>query len=224
MKRGVTLIELLFVVGAVAILVALAVPTVRTLNRSWGADINYQLLNGLLSTAKAIAEKEGRYAGIRFQQTTDGKQYAIFIIHEPFVPYPVNPANPADPNNDAIPCIAAAGKQAVLLGANISVAREQIIYTQNISPADKSVTIMFSPTGRLVRKWVIAGANPRNLNDEYFDNDDSKRLLFREDSGASFSHGGFVIYRNDQITEPGFYDHLQRTFINVYTGRIIEGE
>ncbi|MHC4676902.1 MAG: hypothetical protein ACYTBZ_30835, partial [Planctomycetota bacterium] len=41
------------------------------------------LISAGLASARAIAAREQRYAGIRFQEDLDGHQYMVFIIHDP---------------------------------------------------------------------------------------------------------------------------------------------
>lgn len=81
---GLTLTELLVTVAVAAVLMALAVPAARriteTMRDSAGARA---LIGAALNNARAIAVREGRYAGVRFQQTADGKTYMIFIVHDP---------------------------------------------------------------------------------------------------------------------------------------------
>jgi len=40
------------------------------------------MISAALSSARAIAAKEQRYAGIRFQEDSAGKQYMVFIVHD----------------------------------------------------------------------------------------------------------------------------------------------
>src|SRR4030042_3157712 len=86
-KHGLTLTEMVVVVSIVAMFAVLAVPAfrpfVRSVESEGGANA---MISASLSSARAIAAREQRYAGIRFQNKyqPDGKgcQYMIFIVHE----------------------------------------------------------------------------------------------------------------------------------------------
>jgi len=71
------------VVTIIAILTALGLPAIRSLQKSFetGSGV-IAAIDAAFSAARAIAAKEQRYAGIRFQQDSDGNQYMIFIIHD----------------------------------------------------------------------------------------------------------------------------------------------
>jgi len=89
-QSGMTLTETTIVVGVMALLTALSLPAVRTFFSSMATAGNTRsLISAALSSARAIAAKEQRYAGIRFQKAYDPRgvleapQYIIFIIHDP---------------------------------------------------------------------------------------------------------------------------------------------
>jgi len=88
-QSGISLTEMTVVVAAVAILVSLSAPAVRTFFDSLGSgDSTKAMISASLSAARAIAAKEQRYAGIRFQKAWHplgplyGRQYMIFIIND----------------------------------------------------------------------------------------------------------------------------------------------
>ena len=70
-------------VGVMALLTALSLPAVRTFFSSMATAGNTRsLISAALSSARAIAAKEQRYAGIRFQKDIYGHQYIIFIVYD----------------------------------------------------------------------------------------------------------------------------------------------
>ncbi|MBA7705233.1 hypothetical protein ES703_114057 [subsurface metagenome] len=83
-QSGVTLMEMTVVAAVVALLVAFGLPAVRTFYGSFESGGSVRgLISAGLASARAVAAKEQRYAGIRFQEDLDGHQYMIFIIHDP---------------------------------------------------------------------------------------------------------------------------------------------
>jgi Tfp pilus assembly protein FimT len=79
------------VMGIVALLVGLTIPAVNMLFNSFESESGAKsIISAALASARAIAAKEQRYAGIRFQKRYDptnpdplkNSQYIIFIINE----------------------------------------------------------------------------------------------------------------------------------------------
>jgi len=67
-----------------AVLTVLSLPAARSFFGSLATSGNTRgLISSALASARAIAAKEQRYAGIRFQQDLKGNQYIIFIIQDP---------------------------------------------------------------------------------------------------------------------------------------------
>ena len=82
-KHGFSLTEMVVVVAIIALLTALGLPAIRSLQKSFETGSGVKAtINAALSTARAIAAREQRYAGVRFQLDTHGNQYMIFIIHD----------------------------------------------------------------------------------------------------------------------------------------------
>ena len=80
---GFTLTEMALVVATIAVLLGLGVPAVRMLIHSFESDSGARgMINAALSNARAIAARDQRYAGVRFQQDSENSQYMIFIEHD----------------------------------------------------------------------------------------------------------------------------------------------
>ena len=86
---GLTLTEMAVVVAIAAVMVALTIPTVNMLLNSFESESGAKtIINAAMASARAIAAKEHRYAGIRFQKRYDPdnlanpSQYIIFIIYD----------------------------------------------------------------------------------------------------------------------------------------------
>ena len=83
-KKGFSLTEMVVVVAIIALLTTLGLPAIRSLKKSFESGTGTKnIINAALSSARAIAIKEQRYAGIRFELDFNNNQYMIFIIHDP---------------------------------------------------------------------------------------------------------------------------------------------
>ena len=95
---GMSLIETAVVLGIIATLAAISVPAIDSLVKSMTETKDVEsVISAALSHARAIAAKEQKYAGLRFQFAYDHNdplktdQYMIFIVHNPPTnqnPYP----------------------------------------------------------------------------------------------------------------------------------------
>jgi len=95
-RAGLTLIETTLVVATIALLVGFGLPVVRSLIHSFETESGTRsMINAALSSARAMAVKNQRYAGVRFQKkcishdpddplakVVEASQYLIFIVHE----------------------------------------------------------------------------------------------------------------------------------------------
>ncbi|KKK46604.1 hypothetical protein LCGC14_3163560, partial [marine sediment metagenome] len=75
-----SLVELLVVIGIIAILIPLSIVSVRAINNSFTTSVSCNVISGMLSYSRAIGAKEHKRAGVRFQKDKDGNQYAVLII------------------------------------------------------------------------------------------------------------------------------------------------
>lgn len=91
-QSGISLTEMTVVVAIVAIVAGFGLPAVRALVKSFETEGGTRtMISSAMASARAIAAKEQRYAGIRFQQKYNpddpdplkAPQYMIFIIHDP---------------------------------------------------------------------------------------------------------------------------------------------
>lgn len=83
-KRGFSLTELLVVVGIVALLMSIGIPAAKKLSESLeSSDGVRSVINAALCNARATAIMEQKYAGVRFQFGTDGRQYMVLVLHDP---------------------------------------------------------------------------------------------------------------------------------------------
>jgi prepilin-type N-terminal cleavage/methylation domain-containing protein len=90
-KKAFSLAEMMVVITIIAILATIVIPSARTLIESFEmtSQIN-PVIGAALANARAIAMKEQKYAGIRFQQDLSGNQYMILIIDNELSGTPAN--------------------------------------------------------------------------------------------------------------------------------------
>jgi type II secretory pathway pseudopilin PulG len=82
-QSGLTLPEMAVVIATIALLVGFALPAIRALVNSFETQSGAKtMISAALASGRAIAAREQRYAGVRFQQDSAGNQYMIFIMHE----------------------------------------------------------------------------------------------------------------------------------------------
>ncbi len=81
--------EMTVVIAAVAMFVALGLPAIHALINSFQTEAGTRaMISAALSSARALAAKEQRYAGIRFQKAYNlanplkAPQYMVFIVHD----------------------------------------------------------------------------------------------------------------------------------------------
>ncbi|MGD0551648.1 MAG: hypothetical protein ABSB25_03240 [Sedimentisphaerales bacterium] len=191
-RVGTTLAEMVVVIGIAALMLGLAVPAANMLLNSFESESGAKsIISSAMASARAIASKEQRYAGIRFQKLGDpshpekASQYIIFIIH--------------DTNIMAYGFRAVEGIQPIKLPDSIGVMDMTIVPTRNIpNPINPSsqleinqdnlindnfelldtstFSIIFSPSGKL----VIQGVRVRNRNGQTDDssNDDIFNTIY----------------------------------------------
>jgi len=215
-QSGLTLTEIVVVIAIIAMLVGLGVPAGRAFLNSFETESGARsMISAALASARAIAAKEQRYAGIRFQKAYDptgllkAPQYMIFIVHDP----------EPKPNGTGLAngFRAAEGLKPIKLPDSVGV-MDLIVrmnhgthWTDAKDTADRplavddlddtvyitdtsSFSIIFSPSG----KMVIHDVRVRNRNGVYQpDNDDPLKVsmddIFNSPKNiANYSTGMFV--------------------------------
>ena len=234
-SSGLTLTEMTVVIAVVALLTVLSLPAVRSFFASLANSGNARpMISAALSSARAIAAKEQRYAGIRFQtaydpskSTLDAPQYMIFIVQ--------------DPEIMAYGFRAVEGLEPMKLPSNVGVME---VVGSNGEIVDSELTnkttfsILFSPSG----KMVIHNVRVRNRDgtttskDDIFNTESNVRngigmFLQDENSGdlkEEPSQSKFRIYDKtifEKLNQSSRYDNylkdLEVIYINPYTGTIV---
>lgn len=163
--KAFTLPEMLVTIAVVAIVTVIAVPAFYSIRENFNSTGADTLISAAISTAKAMAAREQKYVGIRFQCAPDpmdperlGPQYMIFIVH--------------DPTLSASGFRAARGVAPIRLPANLGVMDLYVKNAYASGASDKRIagdadlstpvqvwdtttfSIIFSPSGRLVTREV----------------------------------------------------------------------
>lgn len=165
-QSGLSLMEMAVIIATIALLAGLGVPAVRALIKSFETEGTARsMISAALATARAIAAKEQKYAGIRFQKAynrddpsnlLDAPQYMIFIVHE----------EPRKMGNLTIGFRVVEGLKPIKLPDSVGVM--DLIYRPDLPPGDGNVdsdveinnlnifrdttsfSIVFSSSGKLI--------------------------------------------------------------------------
>jgi hypothetical protein len=233
------------VISTIALLTVFGIPAIRAFVKSFETEAGVRgMINAALSNARAIAAKEQKYAGVRFQHKwqADGKggQYMIFIIHD-------------EQNTDRSNGFrAVAGAKPIKLPDNIGVMDLRIEGTDEVD-SDLEVTneydltdttafsIVFSPSGKLVIHDVWVRNRDGNIprDDDIFNAEGNVRInkigMFIQDGSPSLglaeepSRREFIIYDRGVFKKVNidsrwtdYLKDLKKIHISPYTGRMID--
>lgn len=216
MSKGFTLFELVVAVSIIACLVAVAIPAFSSLRASYESSCTLPTLESALNSARAIAIKEQKVAGIRFQQY-GGKQYLYYIIRSQ------DDANSI--NDPAIPFCLVNGIKPICLGSQIGIAVPEVTKGNLIDENTTKCTVLFSPSGRLVIKNIFIRS--RTSEDTVF----GKNGIFPEEKTGAASCMALAIYDQKKwkecVSTSGMQDDtdyvksLKQHFINTYSGELL---
>jgi len=248
-QSALTLTEMVVVIATVALLTAFSLPAIKALHRSFASAGSTQaVISAALSTARAIAESQHRYAGVRFQQSLDGKnQYMVFIINDPnlddaqssiwlwketYAFRAIESNKPIKlPENIGVMDLKL-GNAGIPLGSNPQFDNNAILDTTTFS-------LVFSPNGKLVIRFVPVLR--KNFLDAIFNApSNNPNPMFQDDYDdfpppwpyqQEFSRNSFVIYEKDRFNQAlangvpwsGYLENesLNAVYINPYTGTMI---
>jgi hypothetical protein len=207
------------VLATVSLLVTFSIPAVRALVNSFetsgGAEM---MISSALATGRAIAAKEQRYAGVRFQCRYDatksnklGCQYMIFIVHD------------MEATGLANGFRAVEGTQPIKLPENVGV-MEVVIRDSDIDAADKvkdktTFSVIFSPSGKL----LIHDVQVRNRDGDNnpVNPDDSADDIFNSpDNISNYETGMFI--QDDYETDYGCKKESSRSRFRIYDREVFE--
>jgi type II secretory pathway pseudopilin PulG len=228
-QSGLTLIEITVVIVAAALLMSLGLPALRALLDSFESQGSVTgMVSSALASARAIAAKNQRYAGIRFQKAyhpegpLKAPQYLIFIVQDPdMLAY----AFRAVPGLKPIRLPETIGVMDLRRRTNIDPiysGDEPIDDDSKIDqPAElqdtTSFSIIFSPSGKLVihdvrvrnRHGIVRPANPTESADDIFNSQENvinyNTGMFIQDDyaelglGKEASRNSFIVYEKQKF-------------------------
>ena len=236
--------EMTVVVAAVALLAVLGLPAISAfVNSLVSSGPTKAMISAALSSARAIAAKEHRYAGIRFQKAYDPKgpleavQYMIFIVHD-FDKTGLENGFRAVEGLEPIRLPDAVSVMDLRINGNEKVDFDSEIDTLKEVRDTTTFSVVFSPSGKL----VIHKVRTRNRDGTASSKDDVFNTLtkithptdpygmFVEDNADEPSRNSFIIYERDKFraafdNERAWSDYLKNLdaiYINPYVGTIIE--
>ena len=163
-KGGLTLVEMTLVIATIALLVGFGLPALRSLVHSFESQSGTRsMISAALSSARAMAVRNQRYTGVRFQKlcrsrdpqnpligVVDAPQYMIFIVHE----------EPKNMGGLAIGFKAVEGLEPVKLPDTVGVLDLSQLTADSDIDEDRELndasafSIVFSPSGKLVVREV----------------------------------------------------------------------
>lgn len=224
-QPGLTLTEMVVVIATIALLVGLGVPAGRAFLNSFETESGTRsMISAALASARAVAAKEQRYAGIRFQKAYDpagpleATQYMVFIVHE----------EPRKMGNLTIGFKAVKGLKPIKLPDSVGVMDSGLIeekvslipsWELSDDPAEltdlTAFSIIFSPSG----KMVIHDVRVRNRNGIYQPDNDNPSKVSMDDifnspkNITNYSTGMFV---QDDYVSLSLWKEASRRSLIIY--------
>lgn len=211
-KIGFTLIELLVVMAIITALCLLGIPAIRAVSKSF-TDRSVSIIEQLelcLKETRSLAMLNRCRAGLRFQQTQDNIQYAVFIIEDKTIEL-----TEEEQENGSSAYVAVTHRAPISLGKINGIMDIGVFEMQDLS--DKRAAVIFRSDGRLCFANVLMRNNPRAQDNIIFGEDG----LFPEDITQIVSGPCFVIYLQKDSENEGFWQSLRPICINRYTGSLI---
>ncbi|MGD0785791.1 MAG: prepilin-type N-terminal cleavage/methylation domain-containing protein [Sedimentisphaerales bacterium] len=222
MKKAFSLVEMLVVVGIIAVLVGFTIPAINALQKSYDSTGADSMISAALATARTLAISNHNYAGVRFQKawkSTDdpnkADQYMIFIIY----------TEPKKMGNLTDAFRAIEGYKPVKLPANIGVMDMKLGCSSDaainldslINEAKElidttSFSIVFSPAGKL----VICDVQTRNKDGKNYNDNSSTDNVFNIAANVNNDTALFIQDDPESNTPDGLDKEKSRNKFVIY--------
>jgi hypothetical protein len=213
--------EQVVVITSAAVLMAIAMPTVKGLFNTMETPAGTKaLISSALASARAIAAKEQRYAGIRFQHAYDRDepddspfnqpQYIIFILQDYDATGLVHGFRSVEgfdpiklPESIGVMDLYINGNERIDINTELDAPRELIDTT--------TFSIVFSPAGKL----IVSDVRTRN-RDGYYKNDpdQSEDDIFNKEKNVIAEIAMFL--QDDYETDYGLDEEPSRRSFIIY--------
>ncbi|HBG78051.1 MAG TPA: hypothetical protein DDW84_04270 [Phycisphaerales bacterium] len=227
-KSGLTVVELLVVIGIIAVVVAISLPAFNAMQKSFDSTGAEGMISAALSTARTLAISRQQYVGVRFQTSydpadvLDEEQYMIFIIYD------------ADKTDLVCGFRAIEGYKPMKLPTNVGVIdkirRYERIYRDcddpfredslvetdlgdSVSITDTSAfSIVFSPAGKLVINKITC-RNKDGESNPSLNSDDQVFNTYEKITSNSNAAGMFI---QDDYANLGLSVEMSRNKLVIY--------
>ena len=236
-KKGFTLTELLVVVAVISLLVGIGITAAKGLLQSFESSKGVRnVIGAALSSARAMALKEGQYVGVRFQADVKGNYYLILTINDEVKTSLVNGF------------CAIEARKPIKLPGDVGLMDLRIKDDYSLDPsiwnemdvvADGDIddaaeltdagtfSIVFSKAGKIVTHHVRVRGNDDVFNvpgvGMFVQDDYASEGLFEE-----YSRHSFVVYSKREFNKMNsasrytdYLQHLGKEYVNPYTGELV---
>lgn len=231
-QSGITLTEMVIVIAIISMLVAFGLPALNLFIESFESNTGGKsMVSCALSCARAIAAKEQRSAGVRFQKDSAGNQYMIFIVHD-YEKTGLSPGFRAVEGLKPVKLpeklcmmdlmvrtnhgVSSTGAQAIAEERLRGIHLEDIPVNLGPDQKNKYITdvstfsIIFSPSGKL----VIRSVRVRNKDGVYQPDNGVANKVSRDDvfnSPENITNYGVGMFVQDDYAEMGLGAELSRS-------------